>query len=150
MTKLFAGYNSQIVRITVDEKLGPEFIRILVSDHKSEYKILNSDNPKNNIFSDHHDSWIEEMEVYITPEDYSDKMLMTGSMRKKYPWNTLYEGQVFLSGYFRLAEKRVGSFKFMASLSRRNFVCINKYTKTELKQSYLTALRGGKDNAITN
>lgn len=77
-------------------------------------------------------------------------MMMTQSIRKKYPWNTLYEGQVFLSGYFRLAKKRKGLFYFIADSSRRNFVCINKYTKTELKHSYLNALRGGKDNAISN
>jgi hypothetical protein len=129
--------NSQKVqRITIDERLSDNLIRILVSDLGAKRKEF-GDDPK---------YWRGEKEVLVRPDEYQKEMDMTDANVKKWPWEDLYEGQVFLQGGFRGNPKKDEEKPFVVYEKRSNFQCINRVSKDRVKKKYAEALEGGSRN----
>ncbi|MBA7580224.1 MAG: hypothetical protein GH159_05335 [Dehalococcoidia bacterium] len=130
--------DSLVRRITIDERLDDSLIRILVADLKANLKT----------FGDDPEYWEEEKEFLVRPkdyqgEDYQEAMGMTQANVKKWPWESLYEGQVFLEGRFRGSRNRHAKGTFVVSVKRRNFQCIDRVSRERVKKNYLAALEGG-------
>jgi len=121
----------KVRRITVDERLSDELIRVLVADLKANLKEF-SDDPEN---------WGEEVELLVRPEDYREKMGMP-RLARKWSWRKLYEGQVFLSGGFEKIEGEEAETMFKVD-AEMNFQCIDDVSKERVKRSYLAALERG-------
>ena len=75
-----------VLRITIDEKLEDDLIRILVA--QLNYGEIT--------FSDDSSYWQEEEEFLVKPSDYQKKMYMTQANAKKWSWDRLHEGQELL------------------------------------------------------
>lgn len=120
----------KVQRITIDEKLSDNLIRILVAGLKPNLKT----------FDDSPEYWGEEKEFLVNPKDYREQMGMPRAARK-WSWRKLYEGEVFLSGGFR--EISGDGIKFEVDTKQRNFQCIDRVSKERVKRDYLTALEGG-------
>ncbi|MBA7703935.1 hypothetical protein ES703_112732 [subsurface metagenome] len=132
--------NSPVRRITIDERLADDLVRILVADLKANREKF-GDEPKH---------WRGEKELLVRPDDYQEKMGMTQANVKKWPWESLYEGQVFLQGEFRGNPKKDAKKPFVVYEKRRSFQCIDRLSKERVKKSYLAALEGGSRNGQTN
>ena len=129
-----------ILRITIDEVMEGELIRALMSTIKYRAEVISLSDEK----------WSQEKEVLVDSTDYAKYFNMTISKQKKYPWKSLREGHVFLSGKFKVHRKN--SFKniFITSSKRKNFLRVDQSLKRDLKIRYLMALSGGDYNAKTN
>ena len=123
-------------RITIDEKLTPSLIRILVAKLKPGLKEFDDD-PK---------YWNAEKDILVQPDSFQKTMGMTLSNAEKWPWNKHYEGQTFLQGYFTLKPGAPGGPRFLVNGARQNFRCINDMIKNPIKQLYFSAIKGGSNN----
>ncbi len=127
------GKSSPIVRrITVDEKLSTGLIRVLVSELK----------PGVVEFDDDLSYWGPETGILVRPNDFQYAIGITSKASRDYPWNSLYEGQTFLQGYFVKKTSRASDPRFIANAKRKNFLCINNLIKKSIKQIYFSAIKG--------
>ncbi len=78
---------SLVQRITVDERLSDDLIRLLVAPLKAGVEVI----------EDRDAEWGPEEEVMVNAADYASRM---GVLAAKTPWHTLAEGQVYLAGQF--------------------------------------------------
>lgn len=140
MTNDSEEQTSLVHRITIDEKLEDDLIRILIA------------NLKNNVttFSDDSTYWEEEEELFVRSDNYQKKIGMTRDNAKKWPWDNLYEGQVFLIGRFRVTRNRGAETTFVVDVKRRNFQCIDRLIKEHVKKKYLAALERSISDGETN
>ena len=120
----------KVRRITIDERLSDNLIRLLVANLRANLKT----------FGDDPEYWGEEEELLVSPKDYREQMGMPRAARK-WSWRKLYEGQVFLSGGFR--EISDDGIKFEVDAKQRNFLCIDRVSKERVKKDYMKALEGG-------
>ncbi len=123
----------RVRRITIDERLSDNLVRILVADLK----------PDKETFGDDPKDWREESELLVRPEDYQEEMGMPSEPEEEWLWNNLYEGQVFLSGGFREITEGGTEARFVVDVEQRNFQSIARVSKERVKNSYLAALEGG-------
>lgn len=123
--------NSLVRRITVDEKLFNDLIRLLISP------LVNGISE----FYDREEDWGQEQEVMVTPETYVQEMGIPLSERKRYLWTDLQEGQVFLSGKFKVVGKEESPEKFMVSPQQEKFLRIDKIIRKEVKRLYFEVLK---------
>ena len=140
MTNDSEKQTSLVCRITVDEKLEDDLIRILIANLKD----------KVTTFSDDSTCWEEEEERFVRPDNYQKKIGMTRDNAKKWPWDNLYEGQVFLTGRFRVSRSRGAQTAFVVDVKRRNFQCIDRLIKERVKKKYLSALERSISDGETN
>jgi len=119
-----------VLRITIDEKLEDDLIRILVA--QLNYGEIT--------FSDDSSYWQEEEEFLVKPSDYQKKMYMTQANAKKWSWDRLHEGQVFLIGRFQSSVNRSGKNIFITDTKKRKFQRIDPLIKDHVKKKYFTAL----------
>ncbi|MBA7675934.1 hypothetical protein ES703_84173 [subsurface metagenome] len=131
---------SLVCRITIDEKLEDDLIRILIANLKDNVTT----------FSDDSTYWEEEEELFMRPDNYQEKIGMTRDNAKKWPWDNLYEGQVFLVGRFRVSRNRGAQTTFVVDVKRRNFQCIDRLIKERVKKKYLAALERSISDGETN
>jgi hypothetical protein len=125
--------SSPVRRITIDEKLTENLMRILVSELK----------PNTKVFNDDLSYWGEEQEILVQPDNFKAVTGMTRNNVEKWPWDSLYEGQTFLQGYFKaISDQR----SFQTGARKWNFQCINDFIKNDAKQIYFSALKGGAGN----
>ncbi len=129
--------NLLVRRITIDEILSGELMRILVSSLG-----------KSGEFSDK-DFEAEEEETFATPEDYIEIMGVT--YKRRYPWTYFEEGQVFLSGHFKVLKrgskkKPLETYKAGWKI-RRNFRRIDWSVKKTVKELYEKALVWDKSSS---
>lgn len=122
-----------VYRITVDEKLGPDLIRLLIASLKKNKKTF-SDNPKH---------WNEEEAILVSADTYKNTMRLTRNNAKKLSWGMLREGQVFLVGKFKTLHDPNIQTKFALNPKRKNFRRIDPQIKNDIKRKYLRALQGG-------
>jgi len=123
----------KVRRITVDERLAEDLIRVLVADLKANLKK----------FGDDPEYWGEEVELLVRSGNYRKKMGMPRSAQE-WPWSNLYEGQVFLAGGFRESTEKGGGARFVVDAKRKgNFQCIDELSKERVKKKYMAALEGG-------
>lgn len=130
-----SGENSRVRRITVDEKMGERLVRVLIcslADGVQE-------------FSDQLEDWGEEKDALMRPQTYAQTLgLPPGEQYQKlYPWDSLSEGQVFLSGEFEASDDPQAPTKFRVSPGRKEFVRIDqiKLFREDLKRQYSKLLQ---------
>jgi hypothetical protein len=123
-------------RITIDEKLASGLMRILVAELK----------PDIGAFDDDSSYWNEEKELLVQADNYRNRMDMTLSNTRKWPWDSLYEGQTFLQGNFKMMRGRREQPRFLVDMRKRNFRCIDALIKEHNKKVYFSALEGGINN----
>lgn len=122
-----------VCRITVDEKLERNLIRILIATLK----------PDKEIFNDEVQYWNEEIKELVKPDTYKHVFGITGGSANKWNWDDLSEGQVFLAGEFKVYSERNTQNLFIRNPGRRNFKRIDSIIKDNIKKKYLKALQGG-------
>lgn len=132
--KKFFNNAVDVRRITIDEKLSDNYIRLLVSNLKMG---------DNGFFDWDENIWSEEKEIYVNDKDFIDKMKIIPSKIKEYKWEALKEGQVFLSGEFKLFNKNRKD-KFIINKGRKNFRQIDKEIRRNIEPIYFNVLTGGK------
>lgn len=103
----------RVRRITVDEKLSDDLFRFLFCWLKEGTKK----------FKDRVDEWAEEQERLVHPRNYS-RILYT-KKAKAPAWETLKEGQVYLSGEFKVVGDQTKPEYFKVSPGRREFLRID-------------------------
>lgn len=122
----------QVNRIAVDEKLSDDLLRFVVCPLREGIKQ----------FTDRDDEWWEEREKLVHPKDYSRTL---GIKKTEAPaWETLQEGQVYLSGEFRVIGDKTKPECFEISPGRRNFLRIDNLDMINegVKSLYSDVLKG--------
>ncbi len=122
-------------RITVDEKLSEDYIRLLVSPLDSGVKD----------FSDEKDNWGRETIMFVQSENYAQIMKIPAKFSKKILWSDLWEGQVFLAGRFRIVGNKKTPVKFRVDSKQQNFLSIYELAKKQMKRIYFRTLEGKSD-----
>ena len=121
---------SLVRRITVDEKLADGLFRVLITALRDDMTEFNDDL----LF------WGEEYEHFIQPNNYHQILGMTKRNVKTWPWESIFEGQVFLQGRFRINRNRRSKILFVVERRRRNFRRIDPKMKEQIKKNYLDVL----------
>ena len=121
---------SPVRRITIDEKLEDGLYRVLITS-------LRNDTTE---FNDDLSYWGEEYEYLIQPDNYRKILDMTKRNVKTWPWDSIYEGQVFLQGRFRINRNRSSRMMFVVDRRRRNFRRVDQILKEQVKKTYLAVL----------
>jgi len=103
----------RVRRITVDEKLSDDLFRFVFCSLKEGIKK----------FTDRDDEWQEEQEKLVHPRNYS-RILYIRKFEAP-AWETLKEGQVYLSGEFKVIGDRTAPEYFKVSPGRREFLRID-------------------------
>ena len=149
---------NQVCRITIDERLSDDLIRILVAELKTS---MNQSG-----FNDNVNSWQEEESDYISQENWGGEIKHqtvpckninscpkkktlpdSSSCVKKYPFSSLYEGQVFLWGNVTKNSSNNSNNKYQfTKSSKRKLLDITSDVKEDIKTLYMTALTGGKSD----
>lgn len=125
-----------VLRITVDEKIGENLMRILISSLAEEVKEFRVGNAK----------WTEEEEKYVNSKNYADEMGIPKSKLKEFPFSEFHEGQVFLSGKFKIIGKKKSPKKFLVGDGYRKCLPIEAIVKEETKQLYYKVVERGGEN----
>ena len=104
----------RVRRITVDEKLSDDLFRFVFCSLKEGVER----------FSDQSDKWLKEQEKLVKPANYFRILYVKKS--KAPAWETLQEGQVYLSGEFEIIGNKKNPEDFKASPGQRNFLRIDE------------------------
>jgi len=127
----------RVRRITVDEQLADDLIRLIVCSLAEGVEE----------FLDRESDWGREREVWARPRTYARTLGVPSAEAP--PWETLEEGQVFLSGEFEIVEPESASGRrarkhFMISPGRKDFLRIDDMDefKEGVKQIYSDVLTG--------
>lgn len=97
-------------RITIDERLADDLVRILVCDLA----------PGVTDFFDRRDDWGDEREVLLRPESLVQELGLPNAAAL--PWDKLREGQVYVSGEFEVVGRRSSPDYLHARPGRREFL----------------------------
>ena len=127
----------KVYRITIDEKLGQDHIRILVATLKAD-KLTFKDDP---------DYWSEEEISHIYPDDYGDLLRLSGVNFREWIWEKLKEGQVFLAGEFEPPQSFEDETFIKVKSGLNSFMRIDPFIKGWIKQKYLLALQRESQHA---
>ncbi len=125
--------NVVVRRITVDEKLSEDLIRVLISSLKEGIKK----------FRDQMEYWEEEQEELVRPDSFAKKMGIPISEKKNFKWQNLREGQVFLSGAFDVVDTKKPPGRFEVNPKRKEFISIDALVKQDIKKLYFRVLGRG-------
>ncbi len=128
---------SPVVRITVDERLSDDLIRVLVAP-------LKRNGPE---FRDDPDDWGEEKELILDPATYRSGMGLRGPAPKDWAWDQLQEGQVFLLGGVRIDRRKGRLAQFRQDRRHWRLQRIDPLIRDRVKMDYLTALERSADRA---
>ena len=132
--------DSLVKRITIDEKLSEDYIRVLISPLRSNIKK----------FCDEEKEWMDEEEFLIDSKNYYNILEMTPSEKRKRSIIDFKEGQVFLSGKFKVIKKYPDEKYQITPSGRRNFRQIDRVVKKKIDNLYFKALQGGRDETKRN
>lgn len=122
--------NAIVNRITIDEKLSEDLIRVLISPLKKGAKK----------FRDQLDYWEDEKEELVRPDTFVRKMGIPFSKKKEFKWENLREGQAFLSGSFNKADRKKTTSRFEVNPRRKEFLSIDAQAKKDIKKLYFKVL----------
>lgn len=122
----------RVRRITVDEKLSDDLFRFVFCSLRESIEK----------FTDRDDEWQEERERLVHPRNYSRILYVEKSEAPA--WETLQEGQVYLSGEFEVIGDQTKPDYFKVSPGRRKFLRIDKLDIIDegVKSLYSDVLRG--------
>ena len=122
--------SAQVRRITIDEKLSDDLIRLLSSSLKRGFRE----------FKDRMEYWEEEQELLVKPNSYAKKMGIPLSSKKKWKWEDFKEGQAFLSGAFDIVDIKKPPGKFVVKPGQEKFLSIDYLAKEDIKRLYFRVL----------
>ncbi len=125
--------NVLVQRITIEEKLSEDIIRVLISLLKGGIKK----------FRDQMECWEEEKEELVRPDSFAKKMGIPISEKKNFKWQNLREGQVFLSGAFDVVDIKKPPGMFEVNPKRKEFLSIDALVKKDIKKLYFKVLGRG-------
>ena len=122
----------RVCRITVDEKLSDDLFRFVFCPLREGIKQ----------FTDRDDEWQEEREKLVPPRGYS--RILDVKKPEAPAWETLQEGQVYLSGEFEVIGDQTKPEYFKVSPGRRHFLRIDNLGIIDegVKALYSDVLRG--------
>ena len=122
----------RVRRITVDEKLSDGLFRFVFCQLTEGIKQ----------FTDRDDEWQEEREKLVHPQDYS--RILDVKKSEAPVWETLQEGQVYLSGEFKVIGDQTKPECFEVNPGRRKFLRIDNLDMIDegVKSLYSDVLRG--------
>ncbi len=127
---------SLIKRITIDEKISEDIIRILISSPAEDAKELKLGEVK----------WTKEKEKYINSKNFADIMGIPLSKHKDFPFTGFHEGQVFLTGNFKINREKKSPDKFLLGNKDNEFLAIDDSVREETKRLYSKVLEKGEGN----
>lgn len=107
--------NVLVRRITVDEQLADDLVRLLVCPLAQGVQE----------FFDRDEEWGEEEEVWVKRGTYTQDLGIPPAKEKDCAWEELAEGQVFLSGEFEIVGCRAAPKYFKVSPGREEFLRID-------------------------
>ena len=123
---------SPVYRITVDERLSDNLVRLLIAPLAAGV----------DTFADRDQDWGPEEEVMVTAANYALRM---GVPEAELPWRTLAEGQVFLVGHFKTVGARAApeGFQVRPGPGGRTWLRIDNLSlvKEPAKQLYSALIR---------
>jgi len=121
----------RVRRITVDEKLSDDLFRFVFCSLKEDIEK----------FTDRDDEWQEEREELVHPKDYSQ--ILDVKKSEAPAWETLQEGQVYLSGEFKVIGDQTKPEYFKVNPGRRKFLRIDNLDMIDegVKSIYSDVLR---------
>jgi hypothetical protein len=111
----------KVYRITMDERISENLFRFLICQLKEDITK----------FIDHLDAWTEEKERIVNPTNYTRTLHI--QKREAPIWESLEEGQVYISG----------QFKPVGEPSKPNYFIIDPDTKNFLRIDNLPLIREG-------
>ncbi len=125
--------NAWVRRISVDEQLADDLIRLVICSLTKGIEV----------FTDRDEDWGMEREVLVKPKTYARRLGVRSSSAP--PWETLEEGQVFVSGEFEVVGDRRAPRYFKVSHGRREFLRIDDLEgfKEDVKWIYSELLKRG-------
>jgi len=124
----------EVRRITVDERLAAGLIRLAVCRLKKGVEV----------FYDREGDWGPERAWLARPENYARKL---GVPKAEAPaWDSLQEGQLYLSGEFEIVGERSSPSYFCVSPGAKEFVRIDALEEYRrgLQRVYSVLLKGGE------
>ncbi len=131
--------NNKIYRITIDERLAEDLIRVVLAKHKGPIK--------ESTFDDSIDSWNDEDYQVVDHKEWVKEFSITDENNSKFPFSSLYEGQVLLCGNCDLIYEEKNKCKFRLQKSKSfNLFDITSFVKEEVKAMYTKALTGDKNH----
>ncbi|GEM_PF-3507475 len=159
----------KVFRITVDEKLSDDYIRLMICSLIESIKDFADKETKRIVITDRRRNWDKEEEVYITSENYKDILGMLGLKKKhveQIPWDNLNEGQVYLLGSFRIEEIKKRTNLKQAKIDKENrkrkvkrfildarkvsFTQIDEQVNDAIRRLYFSTLRERRKHASTD
>jgi hypothetical protein len=123
-------------RITVDERLADDLIRLVVCRLRDGIEA----------FFDRRGDWGLERESFARPKDYARKLGVSPDGAP--PWETLEEGQLFLAGEFEIVGDRASPHYFRICPGKQEFLrldLLDEY-KEGVKRLYSVLLTGGQED----
>lgn len=119
-------------RITVDEKLYDDLIRLEICDLV----------PGVDRFEDCAECWIDtnEEEGRVTRDNFAEVMGIPKAQSNQWQWKDLEEGQVFLSGSFKEGSAKNYPGTFVVEPGKHEFVRIDNMVRKEIKNIYYEVL----------
>jgi hypothetical protein len=137
-----AEQDKQVWRITVDERLTEDLIRIEVCHLAYD----------TNEFGDRVGEWTGARGVFIHSDDYLDVMGIPDDQADQWPWESLTEGMSFIAGAFveppaEPVEGQPAAVRFRVAPERRAFTRIDNRDplRDSLKEIYSLLLTGGRN-----
>lgn len=145
----------KVFRITVDEKLSDDYIRLMICPLIKNIKDFADKETKKTVITDRRRNWDQEEEMYITSENYKNILGILGLNKKhieQISWGNLNEGQVYLLGNFRIEEIKRENTKrtmkrFILDTRKASFEQIDEYVNDTIRRLYFSTLRGRKKRA---
>jgi hypothetical protein len=125
---------SLVRRITVDERLAEDIIRVLISRLPKgvrEFRIEKA-------------QWEDEEEHFVEPDTYLADMGIPTSEAEKWSWADFREGQVFLSGRFKIIGKGESPENLLVGQGRNEFLLIEGLVRKNTEKLYFRALERRK------
>lgn len=120
-------------RITVDEKLSDDLIRIVDCHLKKGRRV----------FTDKEQDWGIEREHPVTEENYIKKIGIPEDQMHKYKWADMKEGMVFLVGNFDIEQTKRKPKRFVVDRRRQSFARIDDLAGELMEKLYFSVLKGG-------
>lgn len=129
-----------VKRISVDEKLEENLIRLLICGLRDNVKF----------FFDNNGDWGEEEPFEVNDKSYLKIMGIENGKSQKIKWTDLEEGQVYLSGEFIEIFSGNTLEKLQVKPGEKRILRFDKCIKDEIKRLYFKALGGESEHGKKN
>ena len=150
-----------VYRITVDEKLDDNTIRLLVSPLVAGIEKYADKKTKVIVITDRQRNWEDERDLIVKRDNFEELLPIFGLMAenvKGFGWENIREGQVYLLG--EVMQKKVkkrrneGTDKdevltqFIVKPDEANFYRIDDEVSASIKRLYFSTLKGRRKHAV--